>query len=217
MNATGKSVANWCYPTDEYILSLDVYADQKGGVYILTDKLGRSVQRFDSSGKFQSNLETQGVNISELTMFSTITIDKKGNIYIIEPVANSEVTEDEKRLSYKENKSPRILKFDSSGKFITSLVSGVNEDIYLYWVSAMAVDGKENIFVLDADGIKKYNPSGKLLLGIGIVAESGQEQFKSPKSIAVDQQGTIYVGDCNNYRIQKFNSSGKFVTQWNMK
>jgi sugar lactone lactonase YvrE len=43
---------------------------------------------------------------------------------------------------------------------------------------------------------------------------SGDGQLISPVGIAVDSSGYIYVTDFSNHRIQKFTSSGTYVTQW---
>jgi tripartite motif-containing protein 71 len=32
--------------------------------------------------------------------------------------------------------------------------------------------------------------------------------------VAVDGAGNVYVVDANNYRVQKFDSSGSFITAW---
>jgi uncharacterized protein (TIGR03663 family) len=45
----------------------------------------------------------------------------------------------------------------------------------------------------------------------------GQGQFQDPRGIAVDAadaDGHVYVADSGNHRIQKFDSSGQFITQW---
>lgn len=42
----------------------------------------------------------------------------------------------------------------------------------------------------------------------------GAGHFKDARSIAVDAQGHIYIGEYVGGRIQVFDSSGKFVTQW---
>ncbi|HEX8501143.1 MAG TPA: hypothetical protein VF659_11190 [Pyrinomonadaceae bacterium] len=42
----------------------------------------------------------------------------------------------------------------------------------------------------------------------------GPGNFKDARSIALDAQGHIYVGEYSGGRIQVFDSAGKFVTQW---
>jgi DNA-binding beta-propeller fold protein YncE len=42
----------------------------------------------------------------------------------------------------------------------------------------------------------------------------GPGHFKDARSIAVDAEGRIYVGEYSGGRVQVFDSSGKFVTQW---
>jgi DNA-binding beta-propeller fold protein YncE len=43
---------------------------------------------------------------------------------------------------------------------------------------------------------------------------SGNGQFNQINSIAVDSSGNVYVSDLGNHRIQKFTSSGLYLTQW---
>jgi sugar lactone lactonase YvrE len=53
----------------------------------------------------------------------------------------------------------------------------------------------------------------------GTVMEFGSEgigagQFKDARSVAVDGEGRIYVGEYTGGRVQAFDSQGKFITQW---
>ncbi len=42
----------------------------------------------------------------------------------------------------------------------------------------------------------------------------GEGQFTEPKGIAAGPDGSIFVADTRNHRIQKFDKDGKFVLQW---
>jgi LSD1 subclass zinc finger protein len=44
----------------------------------------------------------------------------------------------------------------------------------------------------------------------------GPGNFKDARSIALDAQGRIYVGEYSGGRVQVFDSSGKFLTQWSV-
>ena len=43
---------------------------------------------------------------------------------------------------------------------------------------------------------------------------SGDGQFIHPERVAVASDGSVYVADRGNHRIQKFTSQGVFVTKW---
>jgi DNA-binding beta-propeller fold protein YncE len=43
---------------------------------------------------------------------------------------------------------------------------------------------------------------------------TGNGQFKSPKTIAVDSSGNLWVADTENNRVQEFNSKGEYLTKF---
>jgi DNA-binding beta-propeller fold protein YncE len=43
---------------------------------------------------------------------------------------------------------------------------------------------------------------------------SGQAQFQSPRGIALGPDGSVYVADAGNHRIQKFSAAGEFIDIW---
>src|SRR5205809_2266776 len=43
---------------------------------------------------------------------------------------------------------------------------------------------------------------------------SAPGQFMYPTGLAVGPDGSVYVADLNNNRVQKFNNDGTFILQW---
>ena len=89
----------------------------------------------------------------------------------------------------------------------------------------IAVDTSGNVYVADPDKNRalKFDSNGDFLLGVGAgyngvagsvgTAGSGAGQFYNPQGVAVDGNGSLYVADNNNHRIQKFDSNGNFLFQ----
>jgi len=81
----------------------------------------------------------------------------------------------------------------------------------------VAIDPRNgDFYVSDGYGnarVHKYAPDGKLLFSWG---EPGTDpgQFNIAHNIATDKEGWVYVADRENHRIQVFDPSGKFETQW---
>jgi tripartite motif-containing protein 71 len=83
----------------------------------------------------------------------------------------------------------------------------------------VAVDAERNVYVMDAGNsrVQKFDQNGKFLLMWGSKgAGVGQFNISMPDegSVAVDAEGNVYVGDTDNYRVEKFDRNGKFLTQW---
>ncbi|MBN1384796.1 MAG: 6-bladed beta-propeller [Elusimicrobia bacterium] len=74
------------------------------------------------------------------------------------------------------------------------------------WLSGKPVEQDKDLF--------KSSSEISYIMTLG---KSGKDkgQFDRPKFIAVDKDGFIYAGDTGNNRIQKFDSNGKFIREWN--
>jgi hypothetical protein len=73
--------------------------------------------------------------------------------------------------------------------------------------------------ILVADGygnarVHKYAPDGRWLLSWGAFGTDPGE-FNVVHNITCDDDGFVYIADRENYRIQVFDTDGKFVMQWN--
>jgi sugar lactone lactonase YvrE len=117
---------------------------------------------------------------------------------------------------------PPLLKFDSSGKFITAIGAGlfaiphglyVDRDGNVWAGDQIARNGK------GADLIK-FSPDGKVLMTIGKPGMPGNAPgwLSSASSVVVAPNGDIYVGDGHgtgtNDRVVKFSKDGKFIMAW---
>jgi len=69
------------------------------------------------------------------------------------------------------------------------------------------------IYLLAQDHVVIIQPGERIFNRFGGTG-SGAGQFSSPYGIAVDGDGNVYVADTYNNRIQKFSSTGTYLTQW---
>ena len=84
-----------------------------------------------------------------------------------------------------------------------------------YFPTNVALSAGGEIFVTDGYGnarVHKFSPDGRLLLSWG---EPGNRpgQFHVPHGIAIDRDGTVFVADRENSRIQLFSPEGEFLSE----
>ena len=123
----------------------------------------------------------KGDKVGEFNTPHGMDLDKKMNVYIADRENN------------------RIQKFDSEGKFIKLWQNKSGQQLY-----SVAVDHKNNrLLAIDYDSISKASTIFRFDLDLNL-----EMQFINPNAkyhdIAVDKEGTIYVGDIVGHKIQKF-------------
>jgi DNA-binding beta-propeller fold protein YncE len=118
----------------------------------------------------------------------------------------------------------RIQKFDRNGQFVTSLGGpGESSQPGLFqepWDVAVAPDG--SVYVADTwnHRVQHFNGDGAYMNGWG--AEGNTEGkatgdpgvFFGPRGIAVDKDGRVLVSDTGNKRVQIFDGTGTFISQF---
>jgi DNA-binding beta-propeller fold protein YncE/4-amino-4-deoxy-L-arabinose transferase-like glycosyltransferase len=83
---------------------------------------------------------------------------------------------------------------------------------------AIAPDG--SLYVVDTGNarIQHLSPQGEVLHVWGSFyngeGSAPPGQFKEPWDVAVSEDGSVYVADTWNHRIQKFTADGQFLTMW---
>jgi DNA-binding beta-propeller fold protein YncE len=85
-----------------------------------------------------------------------------------------------------------------------------------HYPTNVALSAEGNLYVSDGYGnarIHKFSPDGRLLFSWGEPG-NGPGQFRLPHGIAVDRQGTVYVADRENSRLQLFTAEGEYLSEW---
>ncbi|MBI2970415.1 MAG: 6-bladed beta-propeller [Gammaproteobacteria bacterium] len=117
------------------------------------------------------------------------------------------VTTDEVFVS--DSRNHRIQVFDKQGRFLREFGSEV-----LGRPMNLEIQGGR-LYVADYwnDNISIFSLAGELLAVTG-ESGSGPGKFKAPGGVAVGPDGSIFVADFYNQRIQQLNPDGSFVLQW---
>ncbi len=127
----------------------------------------------------------------------------------------------------------RIKKFDRAGAFITEWGGYGTSNGQFNSPTGIAVGPDNYIYVVDGGNyrIQKFDGAGTFITKWGgygssdgqfnwpadYVWDQGKWKYIGPiyqGSVAVAIDGTIYVADTNNNRVQKFDSSGTFIKKW---
>lgn len=118
-----------------------------------------------------------------------------------------------------------------TGKPVKSIGAGL-----FVFPHGLHVDRRGNVWVTDGaiskDGTKglqvtQLSPDGKVLMQLGVAGQRGNDEthFQSPSDVITAPNGDIFVTDGHapiqpfipanlNMRVMKFDSKGKFITEW---
>jgi len=190
-------VENWGQSKWAAVTGVDV--DAQDNVYVFQRSESKPIEVFDRDGKL---LRSWGDGMFKTPHF--LRVDPAGHVWVTD------------------RGHQQVFEFDASGKLLMTLgkkdVTGDNtsQDAFNGTADvAVAKDGE--IFLADGEGantrVVKFSPDGKFVSWWGGKG-TGPGQFNVPHSIAIGDDGRIYVADRSNNRIQIFDTSGKFLAQW---
>jgi hypothetical protein len=180
----------------EFNFPIGVATDPAGAVYV-TEGSNNRVQKFDSSGNWQLAWGRNVDSVAADTGFEICTDAADcqagtagglgGELNFPAAVA----TDAAGGVYVSDFGSHRIQKFDASGNF------------QLTW-------GKD-VDMAPGDGFQVCTAAADCQAGMpgGLGGE-----LSSPRGVATDGVGAVYVADQDNHRIQKFDSSGNFQRAW---
>ena len=196
-----------------------IATDSSGNVYIASGVLN-TVFKLDPNGTVTRIAGNGGQGYSgdggpalRASLYAPVAlaVDGSGNLFIAD---------------YENN---RVRKVDASGTITTVAGNGIHNhtgdggpatSASLSSPGRVAVDGSGNLYIADADRIRKVAPaSGNIttLAGTGTAGYSGDggpatgAQLKTPEGLAVDASGSLYIADNGNKR-RKLTPDGNITT-----
>ena len=193
---------------------LALYATNNDGIY-------------DSALNWDSSLGTNP-NIDFVpTSGNTIVITVSGGQYCIKAYNPSSNNPDLSKAIQKES-APGSCGGTGNGGTVATFAGGTvgyvnNTGLaakFSSYISGIDVDSSGNLYVSDGynHAIRKISPVGVVttLAGSGVagfVDDSGTTaQFNTPRGLAVDSSGNVYVADGNNHAIRKISPAGVVTT-----
>ncbi|MGH9985040.1 MAG: hypothetical protein ACRD8W_13910 [Nitrososphaeraceae archaeon] len=166
--------------------------DDAGFIYV-SDFENNNVQKFTQEHDFVTKF---GIGNGQFLRPFGIDFDSQGDVYVVDQV------------------NQKIQKFTSDGTFLTEWGTGTLNP------TDIAIDKTtDTVFVTIqfSDVVRKFTTEGTLIGEWGSTG-SGNGQFRFPRGIALDSDGSVYVSDIipntKNYRVQKFTQDGQFITSW---
>jgi hypothetical protein len=207
-------------PTGMYLgEAAGVAVNSKGHVFVFSrgntqgpvyGSIAAQLLEFDANGKYVREI---GHNSYGFGFAHTVRIDKDDNIWTVDKGTDM------------------VVKFSPEGKVLLVLgrkqeaadahVGGVERATpprppiagMFRQVTDIAWDSQGSSFVSDGyinSRVAMFDKDGNISGSFGTPG-SGESQFNTPHTIAVDAHDNVYVGDRGNGRIQVFDNHGKFI------
>jgi hypothetical protein len=210
-NATG-SAARFNQP-------FDVAADLNSGSVYVADSGNQLIRKITSAGvvtTLAGQIAGSGTNngtgsAARFNYPSGAAVDGNGNVYIAD--YSNEVVR---------KISPAGVVTNLAGKAgVTGTNNGTGTAARFNGPAGVAVDGSGNLYVADYNNhaIRKITPAGVVTTLAGRPGTSGTNngtgtaaRFTNPLGVAVDTNGTVYVGDSGNNAIRKITPAGVVTT-----
>jgi sugar lactone lactonase YvrE len=159
----------------------------------VADTNNKRILAFDVAGNPLFNFGKEGNGPGEFKFPYGISVDEKGRVFVADLY------------------NGKISIHDPKGKFIQYFAEESSKNGKLTAPAALRIIDKK-VYVTDISANKAFvfDMNGKLLLEVGKPGKQ-QGEFSAPNGITADDEGTIYVVDTGNQRVQIFDKTGKFV------
>jgi hypothetical protein len=185
---------------------------------------GSRLFQFDRTGKFVSEI---GKDSYAFMFAQQVRIDPQDNIWIVDQMTNTVLKFDpEGRVVMILGRKAEAIPVPARGPGAGGAPNpppaanelpgaGIPSDLFNR-PTDVAFDAAGNIYVADGVGnqrVAKFDKNGVFVKSWGSKGAEPGQFGTSARAIAVDAQGSVYVADSGNKRIQVFDSNGTFKSQ----
>jgi DNA-binding beta-propeller fold protein YncE len=146
-----------------------------------------------------------------------LDVDRDGNVWVTDAASTERTDGPSGR-----GRGHQVVKFSPTGQVLMRLGTpgqAGNDEKHFNAPSDVVVAANGDIFVADGHGddtnnrVVKFSRDGKFIKAWGHTGYAPGE-FRTLHSIAIDQQGRLFVADRSNNRIQLFDQDGKWLSSW---
>lgn len=199
----GQSVPQYAFTIDSSQIPAGLYPDSlaldpSGNLYVSS---GSTIIKLAANGTYLATWGTNGMGPGQFAYPGPMSFDSKTNLFVSDPYNN------------------RIEKWDPTGQFLQDWGSYGTGAGQFDYPEGVAVDNEDRFYVADSNNnrIQVFTGEGVWLKQFGTLGTNAG-QFGGPWVLAVDSSNTLSVVDLPdgflNFRVQKFQSDGTFLTQW---
>ena len=155
------------------------------------DSENHRIQKFDINGNFIESFGELGDAPGQFNVPVTIVIDSKGDLFV------------------NERGNERVQKLDTQGNSILMWGGKGPGQTQFCHSEHLAVDKYDNIYVADPQSdpgcsleasVKKFDNNGRFITSWRVLPAGEREA--DPEHLAVDTEGSVYVSERGNHRIQ---------------
>lgn len=174
-------------------------AVHQGRVFV-SDTVRRLVLVFDFAQNHYFTIG-DGRGPAEIRMPLGLDVDAQGNVYVVDSTAKS------------------VKVYNRDGDYLKTIAKPEGGQKWFNLPAGIAVDPNgQRIYVVDTGGVHSQEhrirvfavQSGQHLFDIGSRGKA-QGKFNLPRDVAVAPDGSIYVVDGGNFRVQQFSAEGQFI------
>ena len=197
----GRSDGSFGSANGEFNNPCSVAVDSSGNVYV-ADTGNSQIQKFDGNLKYLGSFGASGSGNSQFSTPMGVTVDSAGKIYVAD------------------TNNQRIQVFSSAFGYLASIGSSGKGLGEFGQVGGIAVDSSGFVYATDMGGkrVQKFDSAGTFQVAFGGDSNADGDtddigELGGVYSIAV-ADGYVYVADYTKNLIQKYTTSGVYVTSW---